>query len=145
MRGWDLKHFKPKEFTSPERMDYWFLRQLDQFRDLILKDHTFTVTASFASEGHSENSYHYRGQAVDGYISSPDGKRLSAVEHLIYALRSPFHGIGIYTWSPNGAFLHLDCRPTFERKIWTCEKKGEYLNLNSPFLGRILSQNIPLA
>jgi len=139
MRGWDLKHFKPNEFNCPEKMDHWFLRQLDQFRDIVLKDYQFKITASYATTGHSEDSYHYKGQAVDGYITVLGGIRLSAVEQFILAMRSPFHGIGIYTWSPNGAFLHLDCRPTFERKIWVCEKPGEYRNLNASFLEQISS------
>jgi uncharacterized protein YcbK (DUF882 family) len=138
VKGWDLKHFKPAEFKSPEKMDHWFLRQLDQWRDITLKSCNFTITESYAKDGHSEDSYHYKGQAVDGYISF-QGKRLSTVEQFILAMRSPFHGIGIYTWSPNGCFLHLDCRPTFERKIWVCEKKGTYENLNASFLGQISS------
>ena len=117
-------------------MDHWHIRQLDQWRDIVLKSCSFTITADYANEGHSPDSYHYKGQAVDGYISF-GGKRLSAVDQFILAMRSPFHGIGIYTWSPNGCFLDLDSRATFEGKVWACGEKGEYKNLNESFFRRM--------
>ena len=116
-------------------MDHWFLKQLDEYRAII--DVPFIITEDFAATGHANNSFHYRGRAVDGHFEK-NGKRLSAVAQLILALQSPFHGIGIYTWSENGAFLHLDNRSTFERHIWICETKGVYRNLDLDFLKKIV-------
>lgn len=131
---WDLKFFSEKEFQFPEKMDHWFLRQLDQYRTLV--NIPFKITEDFATTGHEINSMHYRGRAVDGHFQTEDGVRLSAIDQLLLAIKSPFFGIGIYTWSPNGAFLHLDNRSSFDRKIWVCEEKGKYRNLDAAFFKR---------
>jgi uncharacterized protein YcbK (DUF882 family) len=132
---WELRNFREAEFRYPDKMDPVFLHQLDEFRSLI--DAQFIVTEDFAVNGHANASLHYRGRAVDGHFEK-NGKRLSAIEQLFLALKSPFNGIGIYTWSENGAFLHLDNRSTFDRHIWTCEHKDVYKPLNLDFIKKII-------
>lgn len=127
-----IRHFEKEEFGDHwAKMNAHFLILLDTFRHEV--GFPFHLTASFATSGHSENSWHYKGRAVDGFFARPDThERLSMEHHLLYALRSPFTGIGLYLWSENGPFLHLDNRPLFSgemRKIWVCRKKGVYENL----------------
>lgn len=134
---WDnLKHFKRTEaWGNPDKMDPNFLILLDYFREVV--GVPFIITSGWASSGHAENSFHYKGRAVDGRFVDKEGKALSLSDQFVLAMRSPFTGIGIYTWSARGTFLHFDNRSVLgERKIWTCEEKGRYANLNGDFLLR---------
>lgn len=133
----NLKHFTRKEaWGDPSRMNETFLITLDQFREIV--GHEFHVLAGFATSGHVENSMHYQGRAVDGRFMGDDGP-LSLGDHICLCLRSPFTGIGIYTWGAGGPFVHFDNRPLrFERKIWVSEKQGEYLPLSDEFLKKHL-------
>jgi uncharacterized protein YcbK (DUF882 family) len=140
MEIWDqLTHFRKQEaWGDPDKMDHDFLIQLDNFRGHV--NHAFRVLCGFDTEGHVKNSYHYIGRAVDGRFLNMEGEPLSLKEHLMIVLGSPFGGAGIYTWSPNGTFLHLDNRPAqFNRKIWICEEKGIYRNLDEAFIQKALA------
>lgn len=113
-------------------MDGYFMEAIDQFREDI--GVSMSIHCGYATEGHAENSYHYLGRAIDFHFEE-EGRRLSLEEHILLALRSPFGGIGIYTWSPNGPFLHFDNRKIEgARKIWICENQGIYRNLGLSFL-----------
>ena len=78
---WDnLKHFKRTEaWGNPDRMDANFLILLDYFREMV--GVSFVVTAGWANSGHAENSYHYKGRAVDGRFIDRDGKVLPLSDH----------------------------------------------------------------
>jgi uncharacterized protein YcbK (DUF882 family) len=130
----NLKHFsKDEAWGDPERMNHSLLLQLDYFREA--SGVPFVVTNGFDTSGHVTNSYHYSGRAVDGRFVEKSGKVLSLREHIILALKSPFGGIGIYTWSARGPFVHFDNRNILgERKIWVCEKQGSYTPFTSEFL-----------
>lgn len=134
----ELKYFsKTEEWGDPARMDPAFLILLDNFRATIPYRIVLTSPA-FAGSGHAENSYHYKGRAVDCRLKTMNGRVASLQEHVLIALRSPFGGVGIYTWSPLGPFLHFDNRTMMEdRKIWVCEKKGIYRNLDERFLEKV--------
>lgn len=137
---WDeLKYFKRDEkWGDPDKMDPAFLILLDKFRGVI--GHSFTVNEGFAADGHAPNSFHYQGRAVDGRFINR-GRVLSIEEHISIAMKSPFGGIGIYTWSPNGPFVHFDNRPIDNyRRVWVCEKKGQYSSFSGHFLSQHLSK-----
>lgn len=138
-----LQFFSRHEnWGDPEKMDADFVQQLDHFRGIIGKPFVLTC-AAFATHGHSENSYHYKGRAADGrFVDSDTHEALSIKEHILIALRAPFGGVGIYTHSSLGPFLHFDNRvATYDRKIWTSEKEGHYENLSIDFLSRYLGGN----
>jgi uncharacterized protein YcbK (DUF882 family) len=132
-----LKHFKITEnWGDPEKMDPGFLRKLDAFRASV--GYPFEVHEGYATSGHAIGSYHYKGMAVDGRFTH-QGKALSLEEHIAIAMKAPFGGIGIYTWSHNGPFLHLDDRPIDDRRrVWVCEQAGQY----SPFSGQFLLNHL---
>lgn len=135
-----LQHFSRNEnWGDPDKMDPDFILQLDNWRHVV--GYPFVLTCpAYATAGHAENSFHYKGRAADGRFVHPDTREpLSISEHIVLALRSPFGGVGIYTYSANGPFLHVDNRiATYDRKIWVCEKAGEYVNLNAEFLKKYL-------
>lgn len=122
-------------------MDPAFLIKLDKFRGHVgelFRDVSFKVHEGFATSGHSANSYHYKGLAVDGRFWR-NGKPLSIADHMAIAMISPFGGVGIYTWSPNGAFLHFDDRIIEnKRAVWACASEGKY----EPFSGQFLSKSL---
>lgn len=136
-----LKYFRREEnWGDPDRMHPEFLMMLDDWRASV--GHPFRLTTpAFTTTGHAIGSYHYLGRAADGrLIDAATGKPLSLGHHILAALRSPFGGIGIYTWSKNGPFLHLDDREIYgQRKIWVCEKEGVYKNLTPDLLHKLLS------
>jgi uncharacterized protein YcbK (DUF882 family) len=133
-----LKHFsKSENWGDPEKMDPEFLIQLDDFRHVIDKPCVLTC-AAFANQGHSDQSYHYKGRAADVRFIDPTTREpLTLREHIFIAMKAPFGGVGIYTWSAMGPFLHLDNRVAeYERKIWVSKKEGQYENLSVEFLER---------
>ena len=139
-----LKHFKRSEaWGDPDKMDRDLLLQLDLFRHVI--NLPFQVTRGYAMEGHAENSFHYKGRAVDGRFLDPTTRGpLSVAETILIALRAPFGGVGIYTHWAGGPGLHFDNRvATYDRKIWTSEAPGEYQNLSLAFLSKYLINSNP--
>lgn len=128
-----LEHFSYKEaWGDPDRMDHNFLCLLDLYRECV--GTPFRVTCGYALDGHSPNSWHYKGRAVDGRFLDSHGHALCLGDQIALAMRSPFTGIGIYTHSANGPFLHFDNRPLEgERKVWVCTKPGVYQPLSQHF------------
>ena len=119
-----ITHFNRNEaFGDSEKMDQRFMARLDDFRAEV--GLPMRILSGYATTGHVENSEHYYGRAVDLRIYSKNGKKpLSMAETFIIAMRAPFYGVGIYSysWAP---FIHLDGRyggPL--RKIWVAEKEG---------------------
>ncbi len=136
-----LRYFSRQElWGDPDKMDPDFLIQLDNFRNIIGAPFVLT-TPAYAQSGHSANSYHYKGRAVDGrFVHAGSRESLSIIEHVMIALRAPFGGVGIYTWGAGGPFLHMDNRTaTYDRKIWVSEKQGQYENLTPDFLRRSMA------
>jgi len=77
---------------------------LDAFRLYVGK--SVIIHNAYSAAGHSDDSYHYLGMAVDLHV-----KGLSLVDQFIAASRfDGFNGIGLYPdWTNPG--LHLDIRP----------------------------------
>lgn len=141
---WDEMMFFNREenWGDPDRMCPDFLRKLDRWRFWI--NYPVGVLAGYATKGHSSNSMHYRGAAMDGFIVNPTtGKRISAADTLYYLLASPFGGVGLYLWSENGPFFHVDSRHVeHERKMWVCFEEGAYEPLNLQNIQKILGLEI---
>jgi hypothetical protein len=139
-----LLNFKESErWGDSSKMNVAFLLKLDAYITHVKKAHknaicVLTAEAWTDGHGHSDKSYHYLGRAVDcRFVDATTKKPLSLVDHLFIALKSPFSGVGIYTWSANGPYLHFDDRKESERKIWVCTKRGQYENLNAEFLREV--------
>lgn len=117
-----IKYFTPEEnWGKPEKMDDLLLKNLDLLRDFV--GFPFKVHCGYATTGHSKNSYHYKGLAVDGHF-----EKLSLVEQFLFAIQFSFNGIGIYPYWENPG-LHLDLRPGPQRKLWMQTREGYYKNL----------------
>ena len=118
---WDqLKHFFIHEnWGCPEKMDFGLLKALDIFRERI--DKPFIVNCGYATSGHSPNSYHYKGEAVDGRFKS-----LNIFDQFFEALKEDsFKGVGLYIFE-NRPFLHLDIRKRESKLIWYRDREGIY-------------------
>lgn len=124
-----IKYFKPHEFddvhgiNKGENISMDIVRELDFLRDWI--GHSIIITAGFDSKGHSDNSYHYKGLAVDIIILSP----FSLKEQWKYIRGTKFQGIGLYpNWHYHGikrGGWHLDLR--VDPQIWRLNEKNEYI------------------
>ena len=132
----DIKHFKPSEFSEPNKMDYHFINRLDKFREMI--DKPIIIHSSYRNDPKSK---HFEGIAVDMHVVGVD-----LMDMFLLAEKSDlFKGIGVYpNW--NNAGLHIDMRRTEAR--WGCwtptgvEKKG-YVVLNSDFWKRYFQEKYP--
>jgi len=127
MKNWkDIRWFEPHEFDDRYNkhkgvdMDMEVVERLEMLRDWIKEP--VIITAGFDSEGHSPNSYHYKGMAADFIIKT----KLSLREQWKYIRILGFSGIGIYpewriTDTPYRGGWHLDTgdddiRPQIWRK-----------------------------
>jgi uncharacterized protein YcbK (DUF882 family) len=99
-----------KYFTKNEAWGDWtkldrdLIFAIDKLRGLVQKP--VKIHCAYAQDGHTTNSYHYLGLAVDLNIEG-----LPVMDQFIAAERfNIFNGIGVYPmWNNPG--LHLDLRP----------------------------------
>jgi len=132
----DIKHFKPSEFSEPNKMDYHFINRLDQFRESIGRP--IIILSSYRAD--NPKSKHYDGIAVDIYI-----KGLNCLDMFLLAERSEFFkGIGVYpNWNNPG--IHIDMRNAEAR--WGCwtptgVKDKIYVPLDSAFWKRFVEEKM---
>lgn len=133
LKWWNenIRHFDPEEFTtwpgiSPNErirttLDYMnplLGLKLDALREYVGKP--IIIHEGYAESGHSENSAHYFGNAVDLHIEG-----LNLIEQYLVAERFLWGGLGLYPeWNTPG--LHLDIREagaylSYKRaKRWMC-------------------------
>jgi len=112
-----VRYFTEQEkWGDPYKIDTELIYKLDKFRAIIEKP--FTVHNAYTTSGHSKNSQHYSGKAVDGHVEKVD-----LLDIFLCAERIGFNGIGLYDWG-----VHLDVRNKSAR--W-CRINGVYLSLNA--------------
>ena len=126
----DVKWFKAEEFDDRHKinlgkdMDMETVHRLDSLRGWVACP--IIVTAGFDSQGHSTDSYHYKGKAIDIIICTDMTMR----EQWDYIRISGFAGIGVYPdWKYKdfrGGF-HLDTRDV--PQVWREVSKGKYFYL----------------
>ncbi|MEW6712369.1 MAG: hypothetical protein AB1403_21300 [Candidatus Riflebacteria bacterium] len=99
-----VKFFKPSEkWGDLSKIDQLLVYCLDRTR--MQGNCPFSIHCAYESSGHSEDSYHYKGQAVDGHFVG-----MHLLNQLLVAERTNlWRGIGLYPfWNNPG--LHLDVR-----------------------------------
>lgn len=127
----NIHFFNKSEFVNqPNKMNTEFMQKLDNWRGSL--NSPIQILEAFATQGHAPKSYHYIGRAVDCRII---GKGI--MDHFLAAIKSPFTGIGIYTWGANGPFIHLDDRQETQKIIWLCFSPNVYEPLNVSTFGRL--------
>lgn len=116
-----LDHFAISEsWGRPNKMHPLIIILLEKFRSTLPYGYWIKVHCGYKEGGHTKNSYHYSGRAVDFHIVGCS--LLEAERHLMRFLKRPFFhnnnkqcclleyvGIGIYPeWQDPG--FHLDVR-----------------------------------
>ena len=126
--NWDLiEHLEPTEFKFPGELEPDLVVSLDRFRDFT--GLPFIIHEDYATSGHATNSYHYRGEAIDGHFITKEISFSFLVAKIlgVMAQTSAIHkirGIGIYpNWNNPG--FHFDIRSDW--KIWTQDRSGQYV------------------
>jgi len=116
-----LKHFSQTEFPDPLMMDQDLMFKLDAMRDTV--GLPFIIHASYATEGHSPDSTHYQGLAIDGHFEG-----LSAVDQYLISEEWNWNGLGFYVaWNFPG--IHVDVRilaPYEKAARWWRDENGIY-------------------
>lgn len=107
-----IENFSPKEnWGDPNKMSGTLLLTLDAVRRFY--DHPFVIHCGFATTGHSEASFHYKGEASDFDIKEPGVSfhtQIIKFLHILDGLQlSGSVGLGIYPQWNNPGF-HLDVR-----------------------------------
>lgn len=117
-----LNHFNPQEaWGDPRKMDPSTLHIHDKFRSTLPKGCWIKVHCGYKDTGHTKNSYHYVGKAIDWHIEGMNP--VEAEKHLMRFLRTPlsingsvvqlinYMGVGVYPdWVTPG--FHTDTRGT---------------------------------
>lgn len=81
------------------------------------------ILNAFALSGHSKNSFHKKGMAVDFYVTNTKSEELWNL--YCFFLNSWYGGVGVYPfWKPCPGF-HLDIGPNY--RTWTRTEDGLYL------------------
>ena len=113
MIGWIYKDkLDPKLVATMEAYDAYLA---EHFPGAVIKVHE-----DWAVDGHTANSEHYAGRAVDYSVQGA-----SLVEAWLALERFPFNGIGIYPyWNSPG--LHADVRAASYRARWTRDMDENY-------------------
>ena len=131
MLTWDsVKWFKSEEFDDTYKinlgkdMDMETVHRLDSLRGWVACP--IIVTAGFDSRGHSTDSYHYKGKAVDIIICTD----MTMMEQWEYIRISGFAGIGVYPdWKYKDFKGGWHCDSRNVSQLWREVSKGEYFYL----------------
>lgn len=105
-----------------ENMDPSFMKFLDNFRHQL--GHPIHIHAGYATSGHSPNSQHYKGLAVDCSCPSLTLRDFYNAACNFQYYRRGFGAIGVYPyWNRQG--LHLDFRKIGIK--WIRDSRGKYV------------------
>ena len=137
----DIIHFSKKESWGDWRkMDERIFIYLDAMREYA--GVPFIVHCGYELAGHTINSQHYLGNAIDGHFEN-----MPLIDQYVIAERFPWSGIGVYPdWRSVG--LHLDTR-LIENNMgsrWACKNNDigdpEYCNLDSDLFEYIIYNGV---
>lgn len=135
MTNWDIvKHFKPEEWvTQPDMVKPELVYLLDEIRDAL--GFPIVIHVAYEPTGHSKNSKHYTGEAVDFHI-----KGISLGEAWLELERwSSIGGLGVYPFWTNPGF-HVDIRPTRRKARWWRDLAGKYQPVTPMFVRHMMQK-----
>lgn len=123
---WDqLRYFNRREnWGDISEVDVRLLHCLDNVRGLLKR--RIYIHCCYEMRGHSPNSFHKVGMAVDFDV---EGTQLSELFDLYRFFRENWFsgGVGIYPYWNNPG-LHLDIRPHgHTNPTWLKDKEGKYI------------------
>lgn len=123
---WEMieKYFSPKEFGEGayEGMQDDFLISLYRFR--VAMDTPMIIHIGYATKGHSTNSFHYKGRAIDFHFKY---NPVSIRKVVVTAIKCGLHGIGLYPhWAPFPGGVHIDNRSPGVFNVWSRNEAGIY-------------------
>ncbi len=110
----NLRYFKTREFVkAPDKLHPDIMPSMDELRHLACVP--IHIHVAWNTDGHSKNSYHYKGMAVDFHFKQG---MLSPVEQFACIRSLPiFHGIGFYPWWKSPGW-HVDIRQDQDLLCW---------------------------
>ena len=114
-----IEYFTPIECGT--EMKYEFMRRADMLRCDI--GFPMFVLDGYATSGHADDSYHYKGEAID-FWSPADPRRVWREIN-----RFGFGGAGTYYWGYHKPFYHVDDRPSHLYQRWVCMERKRYIYL----------------
>ena len=114
-----LRYFKKEEWRHDPAKADWRLVQLMELLRRYAKT-PIIIHVCHATEGHSKNSLHYQGQAVDFHFAGD----MTPMEQMVNVMSFPFGGVGYYPYWNNPGW-HLDIRGAAPKVLWTQAKNGE--------------------
>lgn len=112
-------------------MDFEVYRRLQSLRDSLPAGNYIQVLSA-NSGGHSSNSFHYKGMAIDAFIPLVN-TRIDRVFEL--AIEAGFKGIGIYKNRAGVYSFHFDIRDSYT--FWRGTKAGTQTSWNYDDLVKI--------
>lgn len=100
-----MTYFSDKEWKNKAMCKQKLIDSVENFRIALMMP--FTLTSDYAADGHSPNSYHYKGEAIDAIPNSPIPIHLFLKTAALY-----FNGVGLYidVATKQIAYFHLDIR-----------------------------------
>jgi uncharacterized protein YcbK (DUF882 family) len=137
----NIQHFtKDENWGDWKKMNVAVVWMLDRMRDFI--ERPIVLHCGYEDGGHTENSQHYLGNAVDCHIVG-----LSLIDQYLLAERFNWNGIGVYP-DFNNPGLHLDCRTLLANDIskrWACYKingVNDYVQLDKHVFKYIIDKGV---
>lgn len=121
LRQWQefFPYFTPEE--CGQGMEMAFMLKVLMLRKAL--DTPMHIISGYCTSGHSKNSYHYKGRALDFWTKYSPRKTLRIIDRL-----GLFNGVGLYPWSNPDTF-HIDDRGNGRYQRWLSPKKGKYIYL----------------
>lgn len=127
-----IKYFKESEWGDVSKLEPNLIYLLDEFREFVGKP--IVIHCAYDKNGHTTNSQHYLGKAVDFHI-----KGMNWRDQYYAAVRfGKWTGIGVYPdWNNPG--LHCDIRDLDKNKSFAkwCRWQGKYIGTDEATFNNI--------
>lgn len=126
-----INHFSMFEnWGNPNKISGILLLVINAVRDILGLPIRLSSPA-WSDHGHASNSYHYKGMALDGYITRSVFTVFEILDNFIKALEDKLqihnYALGYYPWwnDKKCVGIHFDVRE--KQVFWISPKQGEYI------------------